>query len=82
MLRNQVTTLKWCTALEMLEEHVQERIFLAPPQVYELSRIHKLENFDQVRKFAEERQVCRVIVGGRWLTAMFVRRSAPRDGCR
>lgn len=52
-----MTTLKWCTSLEMLEEHIQSRIFLAPPQVYELSRIHKLENFDQVKKFAEERQV-------------------------
>lgn len=52
----EVTTLKWVTAPEMLDEHVQERVFLAPPQVYELSRIANLHNFDAVKTFAESRQ--------------------------
>ena len=39
----------------MLEEHVQERLFLAPPQVYELSRIHHLNSFNSVHEFACKR---------------------------
>ena len=39
----------------MLEEHVQERVFLAPPQVYELSRIHHLSSFGAVREFSSSR---------------------------
>lgn len=39
----------------MLEEHVQERLFLAPPQVYELSRIHHLTSFNAVKDFASTR---------------------------
>lgn len=43
--------------MEMLEEHAQERLFLAPPQVYELSRIHHLPSFGAVRDFASQRQI-------------------------
>jgi len=53
---SEVTTLSWCTPIEMLEEHSQERVFLAPPQVYELSRIHNLPNFKAVQEFALKRQ--------------------------
>ncbi|CAG2109710.1 unnamed protein product [Medioppia subpectinata] len=53
---SEVTNLKWCTPVEMLEEHSQERVFLAPPQVYELSRIHNLPNFNAVKDFALKRQ--------------------------
>ena len=52
----EVTTLKWCSPLEMLQEHVSERVFLPPPQAYELARIHHLPNFSSVHKFAQERQ--------------------------
>jgi nucleoside diphosphate-linked moiety X motif protein 19 len=48
----------------MLEEHYQERVFLAPPQVYELSRIHNLPNFKSVQEFALKRQTMGV---ERWL---------------
>lgn len=53
--QTEVTTLKWCTPLEMLEEHTSERVFLPPPQVYELSRIHHLPNFAGVKSFAQQR---------------------------
>lgn len=39
----------------MLEEHTQERVFLAPPQVYELSRIYHLSNFREVEQFVSKR---------------------------
>lgn len=48
----------------MLEEHSQEKIFLAPPQVYELSRIHNLSNFNSVQDFASKRQTFGI---ERWL---------------
>lgn len=51
----------------MLEEHAQEKVFLAPPQVYELSRIHKLSNFDAVKEFAQTRQPLGV---NRWLAVI------------
>jgi len=60
----EVTTLKWCTPTEMLEEHSQEKVFLAPPQVYELSRIHNLPNFKAVHEFAIKRQTMGI---DRWL---------------
>ncbi|RWS06891.1 Nucleoside diphosphate-linked moiety X motif 19-like protein, partial [Dinothrombium tinctorium] len=53
---SEITTLKWCTPTEMLEEHVQEKVFLAPPQVYELSRIKNLTSFSSMKDFAEKRQ--------------------------
>ncbi|KAI1281965.1 Nucleoside diphosphate-linked moiety X motif 19 [Halotydeus destructor] len=52
----EVTTLKWVTSLEMLDEHIQERVFLAPPQVYELSRVHKLSSYLDVKHFTHDRQ--------------------------
>ncbi|XP_054165331.1 acyl-coenzyme A diphosphatase NUDT19-like isoform X2 [Oppia nitens] len=53
---SEVISLKWCTPIEMLEEHRQEKVFLAPPQVYELSRIYNLPNFKAVQEFAHKRQ--------------------------
>jgi len=63
----EVTTLKWCTPLEMLEEHTQERVFLAPPQVYELSRIHHLSNFSAVKEFSSRRDP---LGSDRWLPVL------------
>lgn len=51
----------------MLEEHVQERLFLAPPQVYELSRIHHLSSFNAVQEFASGRNL---LGSHRWLPVL------------
>ncbi|RWS01313.1 Nucleoside diphosphate-linked moiety X motif 19-like protein [Dinothrombium tinctorium] len=53
---SEITNSKWCTPTEILEEHVQNKVFLAPPQVYELSRIKNLTSFSSVKDFAEKRQ--------------------------
>lgn len=52
----EVTTLKWCTPSGMLDEHSTADVFLAPPQVYELSRLCNFNEFDSLRQFAAERQ--------------------------
>ena len=65
--QTEVTTLKWCTCLEMLEEHTQERLFLAPPQVYELSRLHHLSNFSSVQDFVKKRDRLGCV---RWLPVL------------
>lgn len=57
----------------MLQEHVEERVFLAPPQVYELSRIQKITNFSKLQNFAQNRQVYGL---ERWLPVM----ATYRDG--
>lgn len=40
----------------MLDEHSTSDVFLAPPQVYELSRLCNFTEFDSLRQFALERQ--------------------------
>lgn len=40
----------------MLEEHFQKRAVLAPPQVYELSRLSSFSSFAQLKDFAEKRE--------------------------
>lgn len=40
----------------MLEEHTQERVFLAPPQVYELSRFYSFKNYDDFKQFVINRE--------------------------
>ncbi|XP_042908775.1 acyl-coenzyme A diphosphatase NUDT19 isoform X2 [Parasteatoda tepidariorum] len=52
---SEVITLKWCTPQEMLEEHSTNSVFLAPPQVYELSRIIHFQSFQSLRNFAVSR---------------------------
>lgn len=69
----EVTTLKWCTPTSMLDEHSTADIFLAPPQVYELSRLCNIKEFDALRQFAAERQTFGV---DRWLPVI----STYQDG--
>ncbi|GBM48258.1 Nucleoside diphosphate-linked moiety X motif 19 [Araneus ventricosus] len=52
---SEVVTLKWCTPEEMLEEHSTNALFLAPPQVYELSRLIHFSSFQTLRTFARDR---------------------------
>lgn len=41
----------------MLEEHTQERVFLAPPQVYELSRFYSLKSYEEFKQFVIRREI-------------------------
>ncbi|XP_074594561.1 acyl-coenzyme A diphosphatase NUDT19-like [Brevipalpus obovatus] len=52
----EVTNLKWCTPKEILKDHKQEGVFLAPPQVYELARIDNLNSFNSIQEFARKRE--------------------------
>lgn len=47
---------KWITPIEMLEEHTQERVFLAPPQVYELSRFYSFRSYDDFKQYIINRE--------------------------
>lgn len=69
----EVTTLKWCTPTGMLDEHSTADVFLAPPQVYELSRLSNFHEFDHLRQFSAERQSLGV---ERWLPVI----STYQDG--
>lgn len=40
----------------MLDEHSSADVFLAPPQVYELSRLSNFSEFDTLRQFSADRQ--------------------------
>lgn len=42
---------------DILEEHQQEQVFLAPPQVYELSRMLHFEKLDKFHQFLDAREV-------------------------
>lgn len=53
--QSEVITLKWCTPEGMLEEHSSNAVFLAPPQVYELSRMHHLSSYTSLQSFAQKR---------------------------
>lgn len=57
----------------MLDEHSTADVFLAPPQVYELSRLCNFVEFDTLRQFAAERQRLGV---ERWLPVI----STYQDG--
>lgn len=53
----EVTNLKWCTPSDIIDEHTNEGVFLAPPQFYELSRLKNLNKFDEVERFAKQREI-------------------------
>ncbi|XP_022257074.1 nucleoside diphosphate-linked moiety X motif 19-like isoform X2 [Limulus polyphemus] len=53
---NEVITLKWCSPMEMLKEFYSNSLFLAPPQVYELSRLLGLDSYKSLRNFIVERR--------------------------
>lgn len=40
----------------MLEDHTQERLFLAPPQVYELSKFYHHKNYNEFKTFVINRE--------------------------
>lgn len=40
----------------MLEEHTQEKVFLAPPQAYELARLYNLKSFNSFQEMIQKRE--------------------------
>ncbi|RWS30808.1 Nucleoside diphosphate-linked moiety X motif 19-like protein [Leptotrombidium deliense] len=52
----EVTLVEWMTTKKMLEEHCQRKAFLAPPQVYELSRLMNFKDYKSLRDFSINRE--------------------------
>ncbi|XP_076325362.1 acyl-coenzyme A diphosphatase NUDT19-like isoform X3 [Tachypleus tridentatus] len=53
---NEVIALKWCSPLEILQEYYSNLVFLAPPQVYELSRLLGLDSYKSLMDFIVKRK--------------------------
>lgn len=53
--QSEVITLKWCTPEGMLEDYSTGAVFLAPPQVYETSRLLNISSFNSLSQFASQR---------------------------
>ncbi|XP_023231310.1 nucleoside diphosphate-linked moiety X motif 19-like isoform X1 [Centruroides sculpturatus] len=62
--QSEVTEIKWCTPEEILEENRNGSVFLAPPQIYELSRLLNFKKIKELDQFSKKRE-CRGIE--RWL---------------
>lgn len=73
--RSEVITLKWGTPLSFLDDFSCSKIFLAPPQVYELSRLMNLTTYQDLFKFASERRDKGV---ERWMPVLYT--TADPDG--
>ncbi|XP_003745029.1 nucleoside diphosphate-linked moiety X motif 19 [Galendromus occidentalis] len=54
--QSEVVTLRWTTPLAILEEYSGGSVFLAPPQVYEMSRLATMSSFNNLAKLARERE--------------------------
>lgn len=52
----EMSKVEWISPIEMLEEHNSKRAVLAPPQVYELSRICNFNSLSQLKEFAKKRE--------------------------
>lgn len=51
----EVSDVQFMTPGDALRLHSEEKIWLAPPQVYEMSRLAAYETFGSLQKFAQER---------------------------
>lgn len=54
--KGEVTVMRWCTPEEMLEDNSTSSVFLAPPQVYELSRLLPIQSYHELKDFAKRRE--------------------------
>ncbi|XP_054720302.1 acyl-coenzyme A diphosphatase NUDT19-like isoform X2 [Uloborus diversus] len=54
--KGEVTVMRWCTPEEMLEDNSTNAVFLAPPQVYELSRMIPIQSYHELKEFAKNRE--------------------------
>ncbi|XP_077983447.1 acyl-coenzyme A diphosphatase NUDT19-like [Glandiceps talaboti] len=52
----EVVDLKWVTPTEALDDHKKEKLFLGPPQVYEIARLLNFQKLDTLCRFSVERQ--------------------------
>ncbi|XP_022667738.1 nucleoside diphosphate-linked moiety X motif 19-like isoform X2 [Varroa jacobsoni] len=71
--QSEVVTLRWTTPLSILEEYSAGAVFLAPPQVYEMSRLASIPSYAHLARFAREREFLGV---DRWLPVI----GAASDG--
>ena len=51
----EVSAVIWSNPDQVLEQNRGKELWLAPPQVYELSRLKNFPNYDKLKKFCEER---------------------------
>lgn len=52
----EISSVEWVSPIEMLEEHHAKRASLAPPQVYELSRICNFGTLKSLKQFSHKRE--------------------------
>ncbi|XP_063294540.1 acyl-coenzyme A diphosphatase NUDT19-like [Pelobates fuscus] len=64
--QKEVTSFKWWTPLEAIEEYRARRISIGPPQCYELSRLCNMSHIDELHRFSLRRALegCE-----QWMTA-------------
>jgi nucleoside diphosphate-linked moiety X motif 19, mitochondrial len=53
---------QWETPAKLIEDYQLEKIWLPPPQLYELSRLCAMNNIDEIVKFAKKRSRLGTIV--------------------
>ena len=53
---NEVSLISWLTPQQVLQEHFDSNCQLAPPQVYELSRIRNFNSLNGLKEFASGRE--------------------------
>ena len=53
---NEVSKLEWSSPTQTLQKHIEKKAVLAPPQVYELSRLRNFSSFERLKKFALTRE--------------------------
>ena len=71
--QSEVVSLRWTSPYAMLSEYSNGGVFLAPPQVYEMSRFANVSSFSQLNKFCQERNKLGI---DRWLPVI----GAANDG--
>ncbi|XP_003737550.1 nucleoside diphosphate-linked moiety X motif 19 [Galendromus occidentalis] len=71
--QSEVVSLRWTRPLAILAEYSNGSVFLAPPQVYEMSRLANMSSYGQLSKFCQERNKLGI---DRWLPVI----GATSDG--
>ena len=59
-----IVIFQWQSPVAILQEHHRQQSWLAPPQIYELSRLCRFADISELAKFAEQREQ---IGMARWL---------------
>ena len=57
MDNKEVTSMKYTNPTTILQEHIDGKLWLAPPQFWEISRILNLMTFDDLKAFAMKREI-------------------------